>query len=62
MMPSFIGLPLKKCIEFCEKNNIKYIIEYNSLTTNCDENELQDFVVNVVQLYNNYFKIIAILC
>lgn len=58
-MSSFIGRPLKECIEYCRKNKIEFVIEFNSLTTNCDEKLLEDFVVKIEQVNQNSIKIIA---
>ena len=58
-MPSFIGEPLQNCIDFCIKNKIAYVVEYNSLTDNCDKSVLKDFVVKIEQTNNNSIKIIA---
>ena len=58
MMPSFIGKPLKECIEFCNNNNIKYSVEYNSLTK-IDEKLLTAFVVKVTTIKKNEVKIVA---
>lgn len=56
MMPSFIGKPLKDCVDYCNNNGLEYVVNYNTYTEN--EPNLKDFVVKT-SLKNNKVIIVA---